>query len=77
MSDRLEVDVTPTERAAIVTRELMQGKVLTPADVAELTECTLRGGYYVLERLSRVLPIYEEQGRWSMVDSLNFNIEPP
>lgn len=75
MSDRLEVDVSPTERAAIVTRELMQGKSMTKYDVAELTECEPDSGYRVLSRLARVLPIYEEDGRWALVDSLNLHIE--
>ena len=74
MSDRF-VDVTPTERAAIVTRELMSGRALTPHDVAKETECTLRGGYYVLERLSRVLPICEDEGRWALIESVNLHIE--
>lgn len=66
MSDRL--DVTPTERAAIVTRELMSGKALTKNDVAELTECEPDSAYRVLCRLSRVLPLCEDGGRWSLLE---------
>ena len=81
MSDRFQragghrVDVTPSERVAIVTRELMRGRALTKHDVAKLTECEPDSGYRVLSRLARVLPLHEEDGRWSLVDSLNLQIE--
>lgn len=74
MGDRF-LDVTPTERAAIVTRELMRGRALTKHDVAELTECEPDSGYRVLRRLARVLPLYEENERWALVDSLTLQIE--
>lgn len=72
MSDRL-IDVTPTERAAIVTRELMRGGAFTEYDVAEMTECDRSTGLRLLQRLSRVLPLYEDDGRWRLLD-LNLNI---
>lgn len=73
MSDRF-ADVTPTERAAIVTRELMLGKTVNEYDVAEMTECDRSTGLRLLQRLSRVLPLYEEdEGGWRMTD-LNLNI---
>ncbi len=67
MSDRF-VDVTPSERSALVAVALQRGEVLTPDDVARLTECERDSGYRVLRRLSRVLPIYEEGGRWQWAD---------
>lgn len=73
MSDRMDF-VSPTERAAIVTRELMSGKELTKYDVAELTECEPDSGYRVLCRLARVLPLCEDEGRWSLMD-INLHIE--
>ena len=69
-------DVTPSERAAIVTLAMAQGRTLTPADVARMTECELRAGYKVLARLSRVLPLYEDAGRWGLM-SLGVNVEGP
>lgn len=67
MSDRL--DVTPTERAAIVTRELMMGRALTEYEVAEMTECDRSTGLRLLQRLSRVLPLYEDdEERWRLTD---------
>lgn len=76
MSDRL--NVTPSERVAIVTLALAQGKELEPGQIAEMTECDLSTAYRVLERISRVIPLYgdEATGRWSMVrDNLNLVIE--
>lgn len=60
-------DVTPSERTAIVTLALARGRALTPGDVATLTECAERTAYDVLHRLARVLPVYEERGRWAML----------
>lgn len=73
MSDRL-VDVTPSERTAIVTLELARGATLTPTDVMRLTECAERTAYDVLNRLARVLPLYEDGGRWALLD-LGLRIE--
>jgi len=73
MSDRL--NVTPSERVAIVTLELAQGKELDPEQVAKMTECDLSTAYRVLDRISRVIPLYEDEGRWSLLrDNLNLNI---
>lgn len=75
MSDRLEV--TPTERSAIVTLALAKGRELGPEDVAEMTECDLSTAYRVLERISRVIPIARDEGRgrWSLLpESLALNI---
>lgn len=75
MTDRVDF-VTPSERTAIVTAALMRGERLTPQDVAERTECELRAAYYVLNRLARILPLYEDGGKWALLtDDLNLNIE--
>ncbi len=69
MTDRLERgDMTPTERVAIVVRDLAGGQQVTPRHVAELTACDLRTAYRVLERISRVLPLYEDAGQWALLD---------
>lgn len=76
MTDRLECDISPSERTAIVTLALARGCELTPADVAELTDCELRSGYRVLERLSRIIPLREDGGRWSLfIDDLSLHID--
>ena len=69
MTDHLgRGDVTPTERVAIVVRDLAHGQQLTPRQVSELTACDLRTAYRVLERISRVLPLYEDAGQWALMD---------
>lgn len=74
MSDRL--NVTPSERVAIVTYELARGKELEPVQIADMTECDLSTAYRVLERISRVIPLCEDEGRWSLLrENLNLNIE--
>lgn len=60
--------MTPTERVAIVVRELAGGQPMTPRQVADATACDLRTAYRVLERISRVLPLYEDAGRWALLD---------
>jgi hypothetical protein len=74
MSD--QTDLTPTEKGAVVTREFMRGAVLTPRDVAELTECSVGHSYKILNQLSRVLPLYEDEGRWVLLsDYVSLNID--
>lgn len=69
------LDLTPTEKGAVVTREFMRGKVMTPQDVADLTECTLNHAYKILGQVSRVVPLYEDDGRWAMLDYVGLNID--
>lgn len=74
MSDRL--NVTPSERVAVVTLALAEGQSLEPEQVAEMTECDLSTAYKVLKRISRVIPLYEDAGRWALLrESLSLNIE--
>lgn len=73
MSDR-QTEVTPTERAAIITLALAEGKELEPEQIADMTECDLSTAYKVLKRISRVIPLAEFEGRWSLLraEDLNF-----
>jgi hypothetical protein len=74
MSDRLN-DVSPSERVAIVTLELARGRELEPGQVADMTDCDLSTAYRVLERISRVIPLCEDGGRWSLLSgSIDLNI---
>lgn len=72
MTDRL-TEVTPTERAAIVTLALAEGQELEPEQVADMTECDLSTAYKVLKRISRVIPLAEYEGRWSLVRASDLN----
>jgi hypothetical protein len=60
-------DINTVQRAAIVTRLLVQGGTITPAEVARLTDCTRRNAFYLLENLSTVLAIRDEEGKWFMI----------
>ncbi|MDI9549467.1 MAG: hypothetical protein QM346_17885 [Chloroflexota bacterium] len=64
MTDRLRSDITPTERAVKVTLALASGETLTQHDVARLTDCQPDSGYRILRRLSRIIPIYEDDDGW-------------
>jgi hypothetical protein len=65
MSDGAEEEYVVTERAAIITRELMLGHALTVHDVAQLTGLSWDGASKLLARLCRVLNLYrDETGRW-------------
>lgn len=61
-------DVTPTERVAIVVRELAAGQPLTTRQVAEATACDMSTAWRVLDRISRVLPVHEDDGCWMLLD---------
>lgn len=75
MSDRLQSDVTPSERTAIVTLALARGAALAPHDIMRLTECAERTAYDVMNRLARILPVYEdEKGRLVLMDEANVHI---
>lgn len=72
MTDRL-TEVTPSERIAIVTLALAEGQELEPEQVADMTECDLSTAYKVLKRISRVIPLAEYEGRWSLVRASDLN----
>jgi hypothetical protein len=56
---------TITERAALITWHLAHGEMLQTRDVAEMTGMTMAGAWILMIRLSRVLPIYQDDcGRW-------------
>jgi hypothetical protein len=58
-------DLTITERAALVTWHLAHGEGMTTTNAAEMAELTYDGAYKLMRRLSRVLPIYQnDSGVW-------------
>lgn len=58
---------TITERAATITWRLAHGESLQTRDVADLVGLSMPGAYLLMQRLSRVIPIYQdEQGFWQV-----------
>lgn len=69
MSDYPDKDMVVTERAATVSWQLADGVRMTTREIAERSGLQLRGTYYMMLKLSRVLPIaLDEYGRWHRVD---------
>ena len=54
----------PTERIALCTARLLQGRQMTVRQVAEELEITHSGAAKLLARISRVLPVVDEGGVW-------------
>jgi len=69
MSDYPKADFVVTERAAAVSWQLADGAKMTTREIAEHSGLKLRGTYYMMLKLSRVLPIaLDEIGRWHRID---------
>lgn len=56
------------ERAAYVAFWLAEGRKFSTAQVAERTGLTIRGALDLLHAISRVIPIYRENGIWCKVN---------
>ena len=64
MSDQ---DYSAQEKAALIAWHLAHGEAMTTAEVASLTGLTWAGAWFLMSRLSRVLPIYrDDAGVWSV-----------
>lgn len=63
----IEPEVT-TERVGIVAWRLAQGWQATTAEIAEWAGISRNGAWYLLMKLSRVLPIEMIDGRWQCVN---------
>lgn len=60
---------TPSERVAVIVLALARGRGLTTRQAAELTGLTLNGAFVLLCRISRVLPLRQEDGgQWQLID---------
>ena len=57
-------EMVVTERAALVAFWLAKGAQWTVSEVAERTGLTRQGAEYLLKTMSRVIPIYVDDGRW-------------
>ena len=55
----------PSERVAIIVFLLCKGRTFTTDEIAELRGVTKRGAYYIMSRISRVLPLALNGGTWS------------
>lgn len=68
MVDPKEDELITTERIAITVYALCQGGTVTTHYVADSVGITPSGAWRMLSKLSRVLPMTEEGGRWWLID---------
>jgi hypothetical protein len=59
-------DYTAQERAALVAWHLAHGDGMRIIDVRLLTGLSYRGACHLMFRLSRVIPIYCDEGVWQV-----------
>jgi hypothetical protein len=60
-------DYTAQEKAALIAWHLAHGEAMTTAEVASITGLSWAGAWFLMNRLSRVLPIYRnDSGIWSV-----------
>jgi hypothetical protein len=64
------VEYTPQERAAVVAWHLAAGACLSTAEVARRTGLTVRGAYFLMDAVSRVAPVINDNGRWRRMDNV-------
>jgi hypothetical protein len=62
-------EYTPQERAAIITHKIDRGAALTTAEIAAYTGITVCGAWRMMDRISRVVPIVQDEGRWRRFNS--------
>lgn len=62
-----EVMMVAQERAAYVAFWLAEGREFSTQQVAERTGLTRDGALKLLKAISRVIPIYEDNGIWCRV----------
>lgn len=61
-------EYVPTERSAMIVFFLMQGSRLSTAEIARLTGLTPQGAWNMLQKICRVVPLYQEGGVWIFRD---------
>jgi hypothetical protein len=62
-----QAEFIPTERIALVIYLLAQGHSFTIRQVAHKVGITTGGASLMLRKASRVIPLCEEKGVWSLV----------
>ena len=65
--DESEVMMVAHERAAYIAFYLAQGREFSTKQVVERTGLTMQSALRLLKTISRVIPIYEENGIWRKV----------
>jgi len=69
-------ELIPTERIGLVSYWLTRGESLTVDQVKQLTGFRRRqDAKALLERLARVLPIYQRDGCWEMCECAAMHLE--
>lgn len=63
----IQRDITPTQRMFIVSIALLRGRALTYRDVMRMTGCAKSTAYDVLDRVSTLLPVYEDDERYRLL----------
>jgi hypothetical protein len=61
--------LTPTERVAVVMLALVRGQRLTSSDVARMTGLTTGAALRLLQNISRVAPVYDDEGEWQLLQA--------
>ena len=56
----MDTDFTAQERAALITWHLAHGEGLQTRDIVKLTGLTRQGAWELMQHLSRVIPIYQD-----------------
>ena len=59
----------PTERVAVTVWLLSQGWQLSTKDIASLVGITSQGAYQMMDRVSRVVPVVLDAGKWRLMRS--------
>lgn len=62
-----DTDYITTERVAILVLTLARGGTVTTREVSERLGITQNGAWYMLSRLSRVLPVVQDKGQWFLL----------
>lgn len=60
-------EMTPQQRAGLVVWLLGRGHSFTTMEIARITGLTDRGASYMMEGLSRNLPLVFEHSRWKLL----------
>lgn len=62
------VDLTAQERAALVTFQILEGAQMTTGEIAQQVGVTPQGAWHMMQRVARVVPLYQDAGRWRRLD---------
>lgn len=61
-------DYTAQERAALTAFYILEGAEMTTAEIAERVGLTHQGAWSMMQRVARVVPVYQDEGRWRRFD---------